>query len=215
MTDALATALRLGNEDDAVRLLGQATDGIVCLCRRKLGATGFRTLITALVEDASVTSVGLENTGIGAEDAVALLSALQLRDVGTRSVHLSCNALGDGGASAVAAVLARNTRTVDALFLDANGIGDVGASALSAALKRNTSLRTLSLVDNRVSTLGAVALHACLELNTSLTAVELTRNRCMRHLRGVAAVHAVKRETEVRMCECMNSSSSYAQCMCE
>lgn len=58
-------------------------------------------------------------------------------------------------------------------MLDQNDIGDEGAMTIAGNLSHNNSIRTLSLLENRLTADGGVSFSRCLEENISLKFLDL------------------------------------------
>merc|ERR1712216_89938 len=105
-----------------------------------------------------LSSLIMENTGMGPADAEALAGALP-GCLSLGCLDLSGNPLGDGGVRELASALPRCK--LQSLNLVSPGVGDAGARALAAALP----LPRLGLLDARsaLSAVGAEAVEAVRE----------------------------------------------------
>ena len=147
-----------------------------------LGDSGVRVVAKALARAASnVTSIRLENAGIGPDGAAALAKAVA-GDTRITALSLSGNTIGDVGATALASVLG-SMSALNSLSLASTGIGDTSAKALAKALKQCLALEGLFLAQNGIGDEGASALADALMSSPQLasapmpmTALDLTGN---------------------------------------
>ena len=139
-----------------------------------LGLSGTKALTRALLNNAILKSLKLEECGIDTPGAVELAKVLPTTAV--ESMDLDGNRIGAEGAVAIAAAIP--TSKVHELDLEANGISDEGAIALAAALRnqRSSPLTKLDLEHNGIGGSGVVALATALRKNRALTELDLHGN---------------------------------------
>mmetsp|Transcript_23039 Transcript_23039/g.33838 ORF Transcript_23039/g.33838 Transcript_23039/m.33838 type:complete len:331 (+) Transcript_23039:117-1109(+) len=93
------------------------------------------------------------------------------------TVSLWGNCIGDEGAIQIAKLLRVNC-TITVLYLHNNCIGDRGAAAIAEALRANITLERLTLGHNNITNFGVASIFSrCLNQNTTLKTLSLVNNR--------------------------------------
>jgi len=91
-----------------------------------------------------LTTVDLDNNGIGDAGACAIAEAIKQSRSPLTTVDLSDNTIGNVGATAIAEAITQST-SLAILDLSYNVIGNVGISAIAEAITHSTSLTELNL----------------------------------------------------------------------
>eukprot|EP00741_Cyanophora_paradoxa_P012179 tig00020603_g11767.t1 len=177
------------------------------LARADLGPAGMRALSAALLANAAVTELDVEENGLLAAGALALARVLQARrpapapaaprrsrseprrpqgSARIRVLHVGRNRLGKQGGLALAGGL-RASAALARLECASNGLEDQAAAALFAGLEGNGTLTRLDLSDNVIGDGAAKALAALLARNACLRDLDLSSNRFTSHAAQVIA----------------------------
>ena len=128
-----------------------------------LGDLGASAVAVALIGNTMVTTVWLDQNGVGPVGAQALATALK---VNTALVVLSLggNEIGDAGLASLAEAL-KASNVLTALIVGNNQIGPAGAELLGHALEVNTGLQQLYLQNNKLGDAGELELSKALKVN--------------------------------------------------
>ena len=132
---------------------------------------GVAAIATLLIENKSLTELGLGDCHISSGGAMELAAAL-CKNTTLRTLKLSGNPIGDHveGVAAIATLLIENKSLTWLEFKDCH-ISGQGAGELAAALYKNSTLKTLDLDHNPIGVEGASSMSDMVQHNTSLTAL--------------------------------------------
>ncbi|XP_053924845.1 leucine-rich repeat-containing protein 74A isoform X2 [Cuculus canorus] len=140
-----------------------------------LGPKGVKAIAIALVSNAAVTHLELEDNIILAEGAICIAKMLQ-RNSTLQELNISNNHLDTAGAEAIAGLLLDNVSYLHALQLSGNNFGDKAASYLAEALTGNFKLKELDLSHNEFTEKGGQLLGQMIDINTTLEILDLSWN---------------------------------------
>ena len=125
-----------------------------------------------LKENKVLTLLDLSNSGLKADGASALSSALTINSA-LETLYIGCNRLFDTGIAHIADAL-RVNNSLKELFLESSDITDEGVRSLSLALKDNKTLMKLNLRANTAITdSGLQVLRDSLKINTGLVRLNI------------------------------------------
>jgi NLR family CARD domain-containing protein 3 len=128
-----------------------------------------------------LTSIDLDDNGIGDDGSVAIASALKENNT-LAKLFLNGNSIDLAGATALAETI-RVSTSLRHLDLRRNAIGNDGALAIADALKSNTALAILDMEFNNITDGGAMVLLGVLQnYNCSLTLLKLEGNADVSHV---------------------------------
>ena len=113
----------------------------------KLDDAGARAIGSALVGNARLQVLHLDDTQIGDEGVAALAAALPGNGM-LQTLRINHNQFGDAGAKALAEAIKASGPTLTELRLNHNRIGDDGIYALAEAYKVNRALVAVYLGEN-------------------------------------------------------------------
>ncbi|NXQ87254.1 LR74A protein, partial [Nyctibius grandis] len=151
----------------------------VNLNHRGLGPKGVKAIAIALVSNATITHLELEDNCILAEGAICIAEMLQ-ENSSLQELNISNNHLDTAGAEAIASLLLDNLSYLHALKLSGNNFGDKTASYFAEALMGNYRVKDLDLSHNEFSEKGGQLLGEMLAINTALEILDLSWNRLSR-----------------------------------
>jgi len=148
-----------------------------------------KTLTTSLKTNGVISSLLLEENGLGDDGCTAIAQGLEF-NASVKNLRLTKNDIGDEGCERLATALVKNTG-LQVLHLDENNVSDRGVTALTEMLSLNANIKDLSLRSNTLSEDGIENLANFLATNISLLEINLRRNSlgdtgCERLVRGVA-----------------------------
>ncbi|XP_040415008.1 leucine-rich repeat-containing protein 74A isoform X2 [Cygnus olor] len=123
------------------------------LSHHGLGPRGVKAIAIALVSNATVTRLELEDNCILAEGAICIAEMLR-ENCSLQELNISNNHLGTEGAEAIASLLLDNASYLYALRLSGNSFGEEAASCLAEALMGNYQVKKLDLSHNEFSEKG-------------------------------------------------------------
>nr|XP_047915708.1 leucine-rich repeat-containing protein 74A isoform X9 [Anser cygnoides] len=155
------------------------------LSHHGLGPRGVKAIAIALVSNATVTRLELEDNCILAEGAICIAEMLR-ENCSLQELNISNNHLGTEGAEAIASLLLDNASYLYALQLSGNNFGEEAASCLAEALMGNYQVKKLDLSHNEFSEKGGRLLGQMLASNTALEILDLSWNHLKR--KGTAAL---------------------------
>ncbi|NXI62503.1 LR74A protein, partial [Anseranas semipalmata] len=144
-----------------------------------LGPKGVKAIAIALVSNATVTHLELEDNCILAEGAICLAEMLR-ENCSLQELNISNNQLDTEGAEAIASLLLDNASYLRALQLSGNNFGEEAASCLAEALMGNYQVKELDLSHNEFSEKGGQLLGQMLGSNTTLEFLDLSWNHLRR-----------------------------------
>ncbi|XP_047915708.2 leucine-rich repeat-containing protein 74A isoform X7 [Anser cygnoides] len=155
------------------------------LSHHGLGPRGVKAIAIALVSNATVTRLELEDNCILAEGAICIAEMLR-ENCSLQELNISNNHLGTEGAEAIASLLLDNASYLYALQLSGNNFGEEAVSCLAEALMGNYQVKKLDLSHNEFSEKGGRLLGQMLASNTALEILDLSWNHLKR--KGTAAL---------------------------
>ncbi|NXL93502.1 LR74A protein, partial [Alectura lathami] len=144
-----------------------------------LGPKGVKAIAIALVSNATVTHLELEDNCILAEGAMCIAEMLR-ENCSLQELNISNNHLDTEGAKAIASLLLENASYLRALQLSGNSFGEEAASCFAEALRSNYQLKELDLSHNEFSEKGGQLLGQMLAINTTLEILDLSWNHLRR-----------------------------------
>ncbi|XP_021258804.1 leucine-rich repeat-containing protein 74A isoform X1 [Numida meleagris] len=144
-----------------------------------LGPKGVKAIAIALVSNATVTHLELEDNHILAEGAICIAEMLR-ENCSLRELNISNNHLDTEGAEAIAGLLLENASYLHTLHLSGNNFGEEAASCLSDALVSNYQVKKLDLSHNEFSEKAGQLLGQMLAVNTTLEILNLSWNHLRR-----------------------------------
>ncbi|NXK54906.1 LR74A protein, partial [Chauna torquata] len=144
-----------------------------------LGPKGVKAIAIALVSNATVTRLELEDNCILAEGATCLAEMLR-ENCSLQELNISNNYLDTEGAEAIASLLLDNASYLRALQLSGNNFGEEAASCFAEALMGNYQVKELDLSHNEFSEKGGQLLGQMLASNTTLEVLDLSWNHLRR-----------------------------------
>ncbi|XP_009979937.1 PREDICTED: leucine-rich repeat-containing protein 74 [Tauraco erythrolophus] len=153
------------------------------LNHRGLGPKGVKAIATALVSNATITHLELEDNSILAEGAIYIAEMLR-ENSSLQELNISNNHLDTAGAEAIASLLLDNVSYLHVLRLSGNNFGEETAPYFAKALMDNSRVKELDLSYNEFSEKGGQLLGQMLDSNTTLEILDLSWN----HLRGKGTV---------------------------
>ena len=159
---------------------------------------GFEALTAMLAANTTISSIGLENTGMDLEAALAVAAWMgakpgrtaqvdgefnvylcaAVNDPSVKKLNLSRNVLSGAEVEAITAMLASNT-TITSGNLAGNDLSERSIKAITAMLASNTTITSIDFARNRLDSLkqGSIeAITAMLASNTTITSVNLAGN---------------------------------------
>ncbi|XP_025913001.1 leucine-rich repeat-containing protein 74A [Apteryx rowi] len=140
-----------------------------------LGPRGAKAIAIALVSNATVTHLELEDNWILAEGAVCLAQMLR-ENCCLQELNISNNHLDTEGAEAIASLLLDNMSYLHALQLSGNNFGEETAPYFAEALMGNYQVKELDLSHNEFSEKGGELLGQMLASNETLELLNLSWN---------------------------------------
>ncbi|XP_071894526.1 leucine-rich repeat-containing protein 74A isoform X4 [Anas platyrhynchos] len=148
-----------------------------------LGPKGVKAIAIALVSNATVTHLELEDNGILAEGAIYMAEMLRencsLQELGNyqvKKLDLSHNEFSEKGGQLLGQMLANNT-ALEILDLSWNHLKRKGTVALGTGLRGNGALKILNLSWNSIGNEGAQALGEALKVNSTLVHLDISNNQ--------------------------------------
>ncbi|NXR02263.1 LR74A protein, partial [Sagittarius serpentarius] len=153
-----------------------------------LGPKGVKAIAVALVSNATVTRLELEDNCILAEGAICIAEVLR-ENSSLQELNISNNHLDTAGAEAIASLLLDNMSCLHALQLSGNNFGEETAPYFAEALMSNYQVKELDLSHNEFSEKGGQLLGQMLASNTALEILDLSWNHLRR--KGTVALGTV------------------------
>nr|XP_033809167.1 leucine-rich repeat-containing protein 74A [Geotrypetes seraphini] len=157
-------------------------DTTMDLSHHGLGAKGTRAICIALVSNAFITSLNLDDNWILAE-GVADLAEMLKENCFIQELNLSGNHLEEAGARIVSKLLKKNV-SLNSLQLSGNNFKENSCKALAAAMTVNYSIEELDLSHNDFCERGGEHIGHMLAANSVLQVLDLSWN----HIRMKGAV---------------------------
>ncbi|NWH48832.1 LR74A protein, partial [Fregata magnificens] len=153
-----------------------------------LGPKGAKAIAIALVSNATVTHLELEDNCILAEGAICIAEMLRENSC-LQELNISNNHLDTAGAEAIASLLLDNMSYLHALHLSGNNFGEETALYFAEALMGNYQVKELDLSHNEFYEKGGQLLGQMLASNTTLEILDLSWNHLRR--KGTVALGTV------------------------
>ncbi|XP_009885350.1 PREDICTED: leucine-rich repeat-containing protein 74 [Charadrius vociferus] len=144
-----------------------------------LGPKGVKAIAIALVSNATVTHLELEDNCILAEGAICIAEMLR-ENSSLQELNISNNHLDTAGAEAIASLLLDNLSYLSVLQLSGNNFGEETAPYFAEALMGNYQVKELDLSHNEFSEKGGQLLGQMLASNTTLEILDLSWNHLRR-----------------------------------
>ncbi|KAM6273865.1 leucine-rich repeat-containing protein 74A [Porphyrio hochstetteri] len=157
------------------------------LNHRGLGPRGVKAIAIALVSNATITHLELEDNCILAEGAISIAEMLR-ENSSLQELNISNNHLDTIGAAAIAGLLLDNVSYLHALQLSGNNFGDEAAPFFAEALMGNYKVKELDLSHNEFSEKGGQLLGQMLATNATLQILDLSWNHL--RMKGTVALGA-------------------------
>ncbi|XP_064316166.1 leucine-rich repeat-containing protein 74A [Phalacrocorax carbo] len=152
-----------------------------------LGPKGVKAIAIALVSNATITHLELEDNCILAEGAICIAEMLR-ENSSLQELNISNNHLDTAGAEALASLLLDNMSYLRALRLSGNNFGEETALFFAEALMGNYQVKELDLSHNEFCEKGGQLLGQMLDSNTTLEILDLSWNHLRR--KGTVALAA-------------------------
>ncbi|XP_009910558.2 leucine-rich repeat-containing protein 74A [Haliaeetus albicilla] len=144
-----------------------------------LGPKDVKAIAIALVSNATVTHLELEDNCILAEGAICITEMLR-ENSSLQELNMSNNHLDTAGAEAFASLLLDNMSYLHTLQLSGNNFGEETAAYFAEALMGNYQVKELDLSHNEFSEKGGQLLGQMLASNTALEILDLSWNHLRR-----------------------------------
>ncbi|XP_075007558.1 leucine-rich repeat-containing protein 74A [Calonectris borealis] len=144
-----------------------------------LGPKGVKAIAIALVSNATITHLELEDNCILAEGAICIAEMLR-ENSSLQELNISNNHLDTAGAEAIASLLLDNLSYLHALQLSGNNFGEETAPYFAEALTGNYRVKELDLSHNEFYEKGGQLLGQMLASNTTLEILDLSWNHLRR-----------------------------------
>ena len=165
----------------------------------RLGDEGAVEIANALKQNASLTELGLRDTGTGDKCAASLAKALKVNST-LESLALGNNLVGDEGAKELAGAL-RTNLTLRKITLDHNCISNVGARELAAGLQANGAaggqLAVFEFNDNvGMDAVGEWAIATAIACHPTIITDEYTPEAALARIEALRAADAQQRAAQ-------------------
>ncbi|XP_076199638.1 leucine-rich repeat-containing protein 74A [Aptenodytes patagonicus] len=144
-----------------------------------LGPKGVKAIAIALVSNATVTHLELEDNCILAEGAICIAEMLR-ENSSLQELNISNNHLDTAGAEAIASLLLDNMSCLHTLQLSGNNFGEQTAPYFAEALMGNYQVKELDLSHNEFYEKGGQLLGQMLASNSTLEILDLSWNHLRR-----------------------------------
>ncbi|NWW85599.1 LR74A protein, partial [Rhynochetos jubatus] len=144
-----------------------------------LGPKGVKAIAIALVSNATITHLELEDNCILAEGAICIAEILR-KNTSLQELNISNNHLDTAGAEAIASLLLDNMSYLHALQLSGNNFGEETAPYFAEALMGNYQVKELDLSHNEFCEKGGQLLGQMLSNNATLEILDLSWNHLRR-----------------------------------
>ncbi|KAM6444485.1 LOW QUALITY PROTEIN: leucine-rich repeat-containing protein 74A [Rhynochetos jubatus] len=144
-----------------------------------LGPKGVKAIAIALVSNATITHLELEDNCILAEGAICIAEILR-KNTSLQELNISNNHLDTAGAEAIASLLLDNMSYLHALQLSGNNFGEETAPYFAEALMGNYQVKELDLSHNEFCEKGGQLLGQMLTSNATLEILDLSWNHLRR-----------------------------------
>ncbi|XP_075609108.1 leucine-rich repeat-containing protein 74A [Balearica regulorum gibbericeps] len=178
-TDLYLEACRLMEVVPVSHFIQNLAKPYINLNHHGLGPKGVKAIAIALVSNATVTHLELEDNYILAEGAICIAEMLR-ENSSLQKLNISNNHLDTAGAAAIAGLLLDNMSYLHALQLSGNNFGEETAPFFAEALMGNYQVKELDLSHNEFSENGGQLLGQMLASNATLEILDLSWNHLRR-----------------------------------
>ncbi|NXO57827.1 LR74A protein, partial [Aramus guarauna] len=187
-TDLYLEACRLMEVVPVSHFIQNLAKPYINLNHHGLGPKGVKAIAIALVSNATVTHLELEDNCILAEGAICIAEMLR-ENSSLQKLNISNNHLDTAGAAAIAGLLLDNMSYLHTLQLSGNNFGEETAPFFAEALMGNYQVKELDLSHNEFSENGGQLLGQMLASNATLEILDLSWNHLTR--KGTVGLGAV------------------------